>query len=232
MIPALGPRRIEPEILDTLSPEVARASLADLVRLNRDFGGHSVVRALLRDAIEDPLEPFTVLDIGGASGDMAAVIGESCPGAFVTVLDHVPSHMESARPPKVCGDAFALPFGDGSFDYAFSSLFLHHFDDDAVVRLFREMGRVSRRGVLTVDLIRSPLAYWFIPATKFLFGWDPVTVNDGPISFAAGFHAAELRTLAEKAGLAAPRVRSHRPAWRLSLFAAPRGSSVTSRSRL
>jgi len=218
LIPALGPRRIEPEILDTLAPEVARASLADLVRLNRDFGGHSVLRKLLRDAIDDPLEPISLLDIGGASGDMANVIRESCPGAVVTVLDHVASHMESALPPKVCGDAFALPFRDGSFDYAFSSLFLHHFEDGDVVRLMREMKRVSRRGVLIIDLIRSPLAYWFLPATRFLFGWDSVTVNDGPISFAAAFHKSELRGLAEAAGLRDVRVRAHRPAWRLGLF--------------
>lgn len=219
MIPALGARRVEHEILDGLPPEQARASLADLVRLNREFGGHTVLRGLLREVVEDPLEPFTVLDVGGASGDMAAVLGESCPGAFVTVIDHVASHMESVPGPKVCGDAFSLPFRDGSFDYAFSSLFLHHFDDRAVVRLLSEMGRVSRRGVLTIDLIRSPLAYWFIPATKFLFGWDSVTVNDGPISFAAAFRAPELRRLAEAAGLGDVRVRSHRPAWRLSMFA-------------
>ncbi len=218
MIPAFGPRRIEPEILDTLPPEVAQRSLADLVRLNRDFGGHSVLRGLMREAVEDPFEPFTVLDIGGASGDMAAVISETCPGAFVTVLDHVASHMDHAKQPKVCGNAFALPFRDGSFDYAFSSLFLHHFEDDSVIRLFREMNRVARRGVLTVDLIRSPLAYWFVPLTKPIFGWDAVTVNDGPISFAAAFRAPELRRLAESAGLGDVRVRSHRPAWRLSLW--------------
>jgi ubiquinone/menaquinone biosynthesis C-methylase UbiE len=128
--------------------------------------------------------------------------------------------MDHARPPKVCGDAFALPFRDGAFDYAFSSLFLHHFEDAAVVNLFREMDRVSRRGVLTVDLIRSPLAYWFLPLTKPFLGWDAVTVNDGPISFAAAFRAPELQRLAEAAGLREVRVRSHRPAWRLSLRSA------------
>ena len=49
-------------------------------------------------------------------------------------------------------------------------------------------------------------------------GWDSVTVNDGPISFAAAFHKSELRGLAEAAGLRDVRVRAHRPAWRLGLF--------------
>jgi hypothetical protein len=220
-LPALGRRRIEPEILDGLSPDEARASLADLVRLNRRFGGHSVLRQLLAGARREfpAADSFSVLDIGAASGDMGAAIRELHPGATVTSLDRVASHLESAAPPKVSGDAFALPFRDASFDYAFSSLFLHHFEDAEVVRLFGEMRRVSRRGVLAIDLIRSPLAYWFLPATKWLFGWDAVTVNDGPISFAAAFHAVELRRLAQAAGLLEVDVRSHRPAWRLALFA-------------
>lgn len=222
MIPALGPRRIDPEILDTLPPGQAAASLADLVRLNRDFGGHSTLRSLLKRTIDDRFEPLTFLDIGGASGDMATVIGTACPGAFVTLLDHVASHMETAQTAKVCGDAFALPFRDASFDYVFSSLFLHHFENPAVTRLFAEMARVARRGVLTIDLIRSPLAYWFLAATEPFCHWDPVTLHDGPISFAAGFRAAELRRLAHAAGLHNINVKSHRPAWRYSLSASKR----------
>ncbi|MEO8028298.1 MAG: methyltransferase domain-containing protein [Bryobacteraceae bacterium] len=218
LIPALGPRRVDPEILDGLPPDAARASLADLVRLNRDFGGHAVLRKLLARVLPadgiGAAESFSVLDIGGASGDMAGQIRAGYPGARITVLDHVAAHMETALLPKVCGDAFALPFRDRSFDYAFSSLFLHHFEDRDVVKLFAEMARVSRRGVLAIDLIRSPLAYWFFDATGWLFGWDPVTKNDGPISFAAGFHRAELARLAAEAGLETVRVTSHRPAWR------------------
>ena len=36
----LGKRLILPELVDTLPPEQARASLRDLVRINRYWGGH------------------------------------------------------------------------------------------------------------------------------------------------------------------------------------------------
>ena len=41
-------RVIEPEVLDHVAPEEARPNLADLVRINRLFGGHSVLRKSLR----------------------------------------------------------------------------------------------------------------------------------------------------------------------------------------
>jgi ubiquinone/menaquinone biosynthesis C-methylase UbiE len=112
-----------------------------------------------------------------------------------------------------------LPFSPSSFDYVFSSLFLHHFTDEQVVELLRAFGRVARRAVLIVDLERHPVAYYFLPATRWLLGWDPVTVHDGKISVEAAFRPRELESLARAAGLADPRARAYRPAFRVALFA-------------
>ncbi len=60
-------------------------------------------------------------------------------------------------------DAFRLPFGPASFDFVFSSLFLHHFTNDQVVELFRSFHGLARRAVLAIDLDRGPLAYRFAP---------------------------------------------------------------------
>ena len=43
----LNGRVLKPELLDTLPPEEARASLADLVRVNKYWGGHSTLRRLV-----------------------------------------------------------------------------------------------------------------------------------------------------------------------------------------
>ena len=37
-------RLIKPELLDHAPPEEARPNLADLVRINSNFGGHSTIR--------------------------------------------------------------------------------------------------------------------------------------------------------------------------------------------
>jgi SAM-dependent methyltransferase len=214
----LGKRLIRPELLDGLSPDEARASLSDLVRINRWWGGHSTLRSLLRDNVPDG-QPFSVLDVGAASGDMGACIRQWYPAAKVTSLDYVESHLRASRGDKVAGDAFRLPFGPGSFDYVFCSLFLHHFDDEKVVELLRDFGAVARKAVLVIDLERNPIPYYFIAWSRPLLGWDPVTVHDGSISVEAAFRRSELEDLARKAGLRNARARVFRPAFRIALAA-------------
>ena len=101
-----------------------------------------------------------------------------------------------------------------------SSLFLHHFDEAGVVLLLREFRRVARRAVVVVDLERHWLAERFLPSTRLLFRWSPLTVHDGPASVRAGFGPRELEALALEAGLEKARVRRHLPWFRLSLVAA------------
>jgi SAM-dependent methyltransferase len=213
----LGKRLILPELLDSLPPEQARASLQDLVRINRRWGGHSTLRSLLRENVERDGE-FSLLDVGAASGDMGACIGRWYPAAKVTSLDYVASHLKGAGS-KVGGDAFRLPFRPASFDYVFCSLFLHHFPNDKVVELLRNFGSVARKGVLAIDLERNPIPYYFMAWSRPILRWDPVTVHDGAISVEAAFHPQELEELARQAGLRNPRVRRFRPAFRLALRA-------------
>jgi len=213
----LNGRVLKPELLDTLPPEEARASLSDLVRVNKYWGGHSTLRKLVDRAIA-PGEAFTLLDVGAASGDMGRVVGEMRPLGRVTSLDYIESHLVGGEQ-CVAGDAFALPFAARSFDYVFSSLFLHHFTDEQVVELLAGFGRVARKQVLVIDLWRHPVPYYFISRTRWLFGWHPVTVYDGAISVEAAFSPQELTNLARRAGLAAPQARTFVPAFRIALSA-------------
>jgi hypothetical protein len=218
----LGGRVLKPEILDTLSEEDARASLADLTRINRQWGGHSTLRRLLRKVVRSG-ESFSLLDVGAASGDMGSRIREWYPKAHVVSLDRIPSHLAECPGERIAGDAFRLPVRENSFDYVFSSLFLHHFDDIQVVELFAEFRRVARRAVLAIDLERNPIAYYFLPGTRWLFGWDPVTVYDGAISVEAAFRSRELAALARRAGLENPRAHAYRPVFRIGLVASSVG---------
>lgn len=214
----MGGRVLKPEILDTLPYEQARASLADLARINRRWGGHSTLRRLLRENV-NPGETFSMLDVGAASGDMADCVRRWYPGAQVASLDRIASHLKQASGPRIAADAFHLPLRRKSFDFVFCSLFLHHFTDEEIVRLLEGFGDVARRAVLVIDLERNPVAYYFLPWTKWLFGWDPVTVNDGPISVEAAFRSRELEELARRAHLHS-QARVYRPAFRIALSAA------------
>jgi ubiquinone/menaquinone biosynthesis C-methylase UbiE len=217
-------RVVRQELLDDTTPEASSRSLSDLVRINRFLGGHEVLRKRLHRLFA-PQEPFHFLDIGSASGDAGEVVRSMFPKARVTSVDYRSHHLRRAAPLRVVADAFALPFAYRAFDVVHCSLFLHHFEDQIVVRLLRDFGRLARRCVVVNDLERHPIPYYFLPATRWLFRWDAITLHDGPVSVQAAFRAHELRALAKAAGLSDIDVQTHRPAFRISMVARP-GSDI------
>jgi phospholipid N-methyltransferase len=209
---------IAPELLDSAPFDEALASLRDLVRINRYLGGYGTLLAMLRQLVT-PADRFSLLDVGAASGDMGQVVLRSYPHASVTAYDYKLDHLALAAYPKVAGDAFAMPFKAATFDFVFSSLFLHHFENERVVELLRTFRNIARIAVLAIDLDRGPFASAFLPATAWLFRWHPITLHDGPVSVRAAFKRSEVLSLAHAAGLMNTTVSVHRPWSRLSLVA-------------
>jgi hypothetical protein len=215
-------RQIVPELMDEAHPEDARKCLRDLIRINAEFGGHSTVRKLLAKAGCDGAA-FSLLDVGAASGDSGRIIRETYPNAEVVSLDRNSLNLSGAEEPKLLADAFQLPFPPQSFDFVFSSLFLHHFTNEQVETLLRSFGAIARRAVLISDLERHAVPYWFLRASRVFFGWHWMTVHDGKISVRAAFKAGELKAIAERAGLESIAVETHRPAFRVALIGKPAG---------
>jgi 2-polyprenyl-3-methyl-5-hydroxy-6-metoxy-1,4-benzoquinol methylase len=212
-------RVLRPERMDSSDPATTARCLSDLKRVNSLLGGYRVLAGAMRSLTARD-ERFSVLDVGAASGDMGAMLRKRYRNAVVTSLDRRELHLQAGTGRRVAGDAFDLPFRPRSFDFVLSSLFLHHFENSQITDLLARMKTVARRAVLAVDLERHPIAYYFLPATQHLLGWHDVTVNDGRISVEAGFRAEELERIARAAGAADPKVRRHRPWFRLSLVMA------------
>jgi ubiquinone/menaquinone biosynthesis C-methylase UbiE len=208
-------RILKPELMDHADAAEAAVCLRDLARINRWFGGHRALLQVLRTLVK-PGQRFSILDVGAASGDMGRVIRNRFPGATVVSLDYRPSHLRLGQGPRVAADAFQLPFLPETFDFVLCSLFLHHFSDNQAAELIATLRRVSRRALIVLDLERHPVPYYFLPATRRLLRWSPMTVHDGVISVAAAFRPQEIRALAQAAGGAAVQVRRHLPWFRLS----------------
>jgi 2-polyprenyl-3-methyl-5-hydroxy-6-metoxy-1,4-benzoquinol methylase len=217
-VPIAEHRVIQPELLDEANVEDARENLIDLVRINRHFGGYRILRRIISEFVR-PGDRFSMLDIGAASGDMGAQLRLSYPKATVIALDRKREHLAQATDPKLVGDAFQLPFAAGSFDFVFSSLFLHHFSNEQAAELLGKFKTIARRAVLAIDLERGPIAYHFLPATRWLFRWHRLSLHDGPVSVQAAFKREELLAIARQAGLLKARISIHRPWGRLSLVA-------------
>jgi len=209
-------RVIVPELLDTAAPADAAASLADLRRLNRWFGGQRILRRQLAGVAPEDGR-FAFVDVGAGSGDAALLVRRLYPRAMAVSLDLYARNLALAPAPKVAADAFRLPFA--RVDIIHAALFLHHFSDADVVRLLSEFRARAGRAVIIQDLHRHWIPHSFLPATRWLFGWHPVTLHDGPVSVAAAFRRAELAALARRAGLKNFQIRWHPFAFRWSLTA-------------
>ncbi|HWF48630.1 MAG TPA: methyltransferase domain-containing protein [Bryobacteraceae bacterium] len=209
-------RVLRSERLETATPLVADQNLRDLVRINRWFGGHRVLLHVFEKLVH-PLDRFSVLDVGAASGDAGRRIKARYRSASVVSLDRRLSHLGPAESPRVTAEASALPFRERSFDFVLCSLLLHHFSDGYAIALVAQLRRFARQAVIVLDLERHPAAYGFLPLTRFLFNWSELTIHDGCISVAASFTEKELASIAKRAGADNALIHRHWPWFRISV---------------
>jgi 2-polyprenyl-3-methyl-5-hydroxy-6-metoxy-1,4-benzoquinol methylase len=91
-------------------------------------------------------------------------------------------------------------------DVVICTLFLHHLDDRDAETLLGRMGRAGRHSVVVSDLRRTRLGAAFTVVGCRLLSRSDVFRVDGMRSVAAAFTTDEVRTLAQRAGLAGARV--------------------------
>lgn len=228
-------RSVELEHIDIgdYTAEEYEGCLVELQRVNRWLGDATALKnSLLKEIERLNLRSFSVVDVGAGSGELLRVIagwarnhGRRARLAGVELNARSTSAMaeQSTSFPEITairGDAFRLPFLDNQFDYAMSSLFTHHFENQEMVAILRELGRVARRGVFVIDLHRHPIAYYFYTTIGRLILHNRLLREDGALSILRSFTPAELTSLAQCAGLENARVKRHFP-YRLVLAASP-----------
>ncbi len=232
-------RSLELEHLDKgdYTREEYEGCIVELQRVNRWLGDARALRESLFKEIERAdLQSFSVLDAGAGSGELLRVIANWARQTKLSVhLTGVELNARSAKAiaeesqafPEIKalrGDAFQLPFADNTFDYAICSLFTHHFKDDGVVEILRELSRVAARRIIVIDLRRHPVAYYFYTTIGRLFLHNRLIREDGALSILRSFKPDELERLAQKAGLQEIDVTRHFP-YRLVLAASPPNSA-------
>ncbi|MGH9493546.1 MAG: methyltransferase domain-containing protein [Candidatus Sulfotelmatobacter sp.] len=193
-------RTVTQEILDSPqcpAKEVA-ASLRDMNRINRWFGGVTTTRKLIEHiASVTEQNHFSMLEVAAGFGEVPKAAGKQLAGKGITLdltlLDRMKSHLLPGKR-SVTGDALALPFPDSSFDLISCSLFAHHLEPGEVVRFVNEGLRVSRRAILINDLIRHPLHLAFVYA-GFPLMQSYVSRNDGVASVRRAYTPDEMREI-------------------------------------
>ena len=215
------------EYLDTgnYTPEEYEHCISELQFINRWMGdAHALKQTLLKDVERNSLREFSVLDVGAGSGELLRVgatwakeTGRRFRGVGLELNERSAQAIleESKAFPEISSvraDALKMPFGDAEFDYVMCSLFTHHFPDEGVVHLLREMHRVARRRIFVIDLHRDPVPYFFYTTLGRLILKNRLIRHDGALSILRSFKPRELLNLARAAGLRNVAVEHHFPA--------------------
>jgi ubiquinone/menaquinone biosynthesis C-methylase UbiE len=226
------------EFIDTgdYTPEEYEGCIGELQLVNRWMGdAHTLKATLLKEIEARSLKTFSVLDVGAGSGELLRVAAhwarETGRGLRAVGLELNERSAESINEESnrfeeissVRGDALELPFSDSQFDYVICSLFTHHFVNDQVVQIMREMSRVARRRIFIIDLHRHPIAYLLYTTAGKLVLHNRLLRHDGALSILRSFKADELLELARRARLNDISVERHFP-FRLVLSAASRAT--------
>jgi ubiquinone/menaquinone biosynthesis C-methylase UbiE len=202
-------RRPSRELLDdpALPAAEMRRSLQDIDFVHRHWGVSRALVRYLAPRVRALGRPALILDVGAGSGTVSERLRASLsqlgsPAHFVA-LDLQWRHLAAGRtlcgqrpPPAVGGDAFRLPFGDGAFDFAVSTFFLHHFSPAENRELLRELSRVARRGFAILDMRRHLVAELALVVAGRAFFRTPVSVHDGLASVRQAYTPVEAEELA------------------------------------
>ena len=202
-----------PELLDadSGSPAEIAASLSDLNRINRWFGGISTTTSMIRRVAQKlGVLSLSMLEVAAGSGYVPERARQKLVHdgieLKVTLLDRAPSHLVNGNR-AIAGDVLALPFRDASFDLVGSVIFLHHLSPEQVIQSVNEALRVSRTAVLINDVVRHPMHLALVYAGLPLFR-SRLTHHDAPASVRQAYTTAEIRDLLKRTSAA--RVEIHR----------------------
>ncbi len=219
------------ERIDTgdYTPDEYERFLCEIGFINRYLGDNRTLgKSLFGKIKQSNLSKFSVLDVGAGSGEMLRAVArfarktnrnaklfglELNERSAKAILNESKKFSEIN---SIRADALRLPFADKSFDYAICSLFTHHFSDENIVEILKEMNRVSRREIFVIDLHRHELAYLLYKIFCFVFRISPLVRHDGLLSILRSFKPLELGMLAQKAGLKNAEVQRYFP-FRLAL---------------
>jgi 2-polyprenyl-3-methyl-5-hydroxy-6-metoxy-1,4-benzoquinol methylase len=211
-MPDFSKRSTELEIMDNfaLDHQEIDPVLAELETINKLLGGFSVFYDAFKKL--NLSDGNTVSDWGCGGGDSLKVLDKYFKKRNLNLkfigIDATESAVEYAIKTNKnytnlsfrLADVLKENFNKNEFDVVISSLFTHHFDDDAWVLLIKKMLFASKKAVIINDLHRHPLAYHSIGLLTQIFSKSPMVKHDSKLSVLRSFSKKELKVLLTKAG--------------------------------
>lgn len=213
-------RSDQAELIDDLAldePALAR-NLRELEWVNRRLGGRRTLLHALDDIRRRHRNAFekgrvTIADLGCGGGDLLAAVDAWAADRGVRValtgIDANPAVVTYARErlrdvPSIAlevRDVLSPALDEQRFDIVCLNTFCHHFDDEALVGLWRRLAARTRLAIIVNDLHRHWIPYVAIVALSRALGLSHLARHDGPLSVRRAFRRRELATLFARAGI-------------------------------
>jgi 2-polyprenyl-3-methyl-5-hydroxy-6-metoxy-1,4-benzoquinol methylase len=209
-------RSYKKELMDdlTLSSAELGQNLEELRVVNRYLGGNLVLKVALnrlkKQGFFKENKIYRIADIGSGGGDNLIVIAEwfqkNNLQVALTGIDANAFMIEFAsdfckKHPNIQFaqyNIFDTAISELSFDLTTCSLFCHHFTNEELLLIFKNIKSITQGAFIINDLHRHPIAYggiWFL--TRLLNG-SYLIKNDAPLSVLRAFRRKEIQTLMEQ----------------------------------
>ena len=178
-------------------------ALNELKIINKFLGGISTTKSALNYFAESENAKLKILDIGSGSSDNLIAAKSKYPNLKILSIDKNLRALSSSENllEKINSNAFELPFKNNSCDIVHAALFLHHFTEEELHLLLREILRTTRKGIIINDLQRSYFALMGIKILTILFSKSEMVKNDAPLSVKRGFTKQEILKLFSDVGV-------------------------------
>jgi SAM-dependent methyltransferase len=209
-MPNFTKRSQQKELLDepNISFDAIKINMEELNVINRLTGGHATTIAGLKNflpSINAKQLPIKIYEIGCGGGDNLRVIKNWCSRhgiiATYTGVDinaacvaFAKTRIRNEGINFICSDYKHVKFIQKP-DIIFSSLFCHHFTNEALIDMMKWLQENTNLGFFINDLHRYPIAYYFIKWSTNFLSKSYLVKNDAPISVLRGFSKKDWQHL-------------------------------------
>lgn len=208
-------RSLESEIMDGGAGAFAvfDESLRQIEFINRLTLGYRPILAWLdRHITAQSSRALTILDVGSGRGELLRQVWRSArkkrapvqlTGIDIDAWSATAARQATPEYMSITYKAADIFDAEVTADFIVCSHTAHHMDDDTLVRFILWMEAHAGRGWFICDLHRHPAAYLL---AKLILRFAPVNSmvrNDGAVSVARAFTAADWSRILERAGVSA-----------------------------
>nr|WP_321221391.1 methyltransferase domain-containing protein [uncultured Psychroserpens sp.] len=206
-------RSDQEEIMDDLdyNGPILHDALDKLAKINQWLGGNQVTMQGLKKALNnhDKSKPITIIDLGCGGGDILRevsrfgkqngyqfkLVGIDANQHTVNYAQSLSKDYENVEFKAI--DIFSSEFNKLDYDLVLTTLFLHHFKEDALVTFLKPVLKKAKLGIVVNDLHRHKLAYYLFKLLCTTIK-NKTIVEDGLTSVLRGFKREELEHISRQ----------------------------------